>query len=323
MGEARIGRVPRWLLPAVIALPFAAAVVIDAVRVLTAEPARARNLLEVSALRFDPADPVFDLRRDPPGGDEPWSGPGFTLESGWGQAVDEGRWTAAAAAVLRLEAGRGGQRVLLVDGRADRGERVPILLAAAVNGADCGRARLERQLAACRFELPEGVVRSGSNRVELEVVDQRTGREARGRTALIRRLALAGVGTASFDDLVAQPPLVVDRERGSILVRRAGRVTAPFSTQVSGSVLTGRVTFRAPAGDASCRVTVARRYSGPDRYDVVSERTLRPERSPTARFRQELRDRQEPVALIVDVNPAAAAGGVVLDQLRVEVGSKR
>ena len=323
MGEVRRGRVPRWVLPALIALPFAAAVVVDVVRVLTAEPARDRDLLEVSALRFDPADPVFDLRSDPPGGDEPWSGPGFTLESGWGQAADEGRWTAAAAAALRLEAGRGGQRVLLVDGRADRGERVPVLLAAAVNGADCGRARLDRQLAACRFELPEGVVRSGSNRVELEVVDPRTGREARGRTALIRRLALAGVGAASFDDLVAQPPLVVDRERGSVLIRRAGRVTAPFSTQVSGSVLTGRVTFRAPAADASCRVTVARRYSGPDRYDVVSERTLRPERSPTARFRQELRDRQEPVALIVDVDLAAAAGGVVLDQLRVEVDSKR
>ncbi len=68
---------------------------------------------------------------------------------------------------------------------------------------------------------------------------------------------------------------------------------------------------------------MARRYSGPDRYDVVSERTLRAERSPTARIRQELRDRQEPVALIVDVNPAAAAGGVVLDQLRVEVDRRR
>jgi len=323
MGEVRRGRVPRWVLPAVIALPFAAAVVIDVVRVLTAEPARDRDLLEVSALRFDPADPVFDLRRDPPGGDEPWSGPGFALESGWGQAADEGRWTATAAAVLRLEAGRGGQLVLLVEGRADRGERVPVLLAAAVNGADCGRARLERHLATCRFALPAGVVLPGVNTVELEVVDARTGRAAAGRTALIRRLALAGAGTASFDDLTAQPPLVVDRARGSILIRRAGRVTAPFSTLVSGSVLSGRVTFRAPAGDASCRVTVARRYSGPDRYDVVSERTLRAEKSPTVRIRQELRDRQEPIALIVDVNPAAAAGGVVLDQLRVEVSSKR
>jgi len=323
MSEARPWRVPRWVLPAVIALPFAAAVVIDVVRVLTAEPARARDLLEISALRFDPADPVFDLRRDPPGGDEPWSGPGFTLESGWGQAADEGRWTAAAVAVLRLEAGDGGQRVLLVDARADRGERVPVLLAAAVNGADCGRARLERHLVACRFELPEGVVRPGSNRVELEVIDPRTDRAARDRTALIRRVALAGTGAASFDQLVAQPPPVIDRTRGTVLIRRSGRLTAPFSTLVSGSVLSGRVTFRAPAGDAWCRVTVARRYSGPDRFDVVSERTLRAERSPTARIRQELRDRQEPVALIVDVSPAAAAGGVVLEELKVEVGPKR
>jgi len=323
MSEARPGRVPRWLLPVVIGLPFVAAVVIDVVRVLTAEPARDRDLLEVSALRFDPADPVFDLRRDPAGGDAPWAGPGFTLESGWGQAAAEGRWTASAEAVLRLELGRAGQRVLLVDGRVDRGERNPALLAAAVNGVDCGRARLERRLAACRFALPEGAVRPGSNQVELEVVDARTGQQARGRTALIRRLALAVEGTAAFDELVAPPPLVVDRARGTILIRRSGRLAAPFSTLVSGSVLSGRVTFRAPAGDAWCRVTVARRYSGPDRFDVVSERTLRAERSPTGRIRQELRDRQEPVALIVDVNPAAAAGGVVLEELRVEVDRRR
>ncbi len=226
-------------------------------------------------------------------------------------------------AVLRLDPGRGGQRVLLVDGRADRGERVPVVLAAAVNGADCGRARLERRLAACRFELPEGVVRPGSNQVVLKVVNARTGRAAGGRTALIRRLALAGAEIASFDTLMAQPPLVVDHERGSIVVRSAGRLIASFANPVSGSVLSGRVTFRDPAGDAWCRVTVARRYSGPDRFDVVSERTLRAERSPTARIRQVLRDRQEPVALIVDVNPAAAVGGVVLEELRVDVDPKR
>jgi hypothetical protein len=323
MSEARARRSTRWLLPAVIALPFVAAVVVDVARVLTAEPARDRDLLEISALRFDPADPVFDLRRDPVAAEEAWAGPGYALVSGWGQAVVEGRWTAAGEAQLRLEAGAGGQRVLLVEGRADRGERVPILLAAAVNGVDCGRARLERHLAVCRYALPEGAVRPGANSVELEVVDARTARAAPGRTALIRRRALTSEGAASFAELAALPPLVVDRSQGTVLVRRAGRLTAPFSPLVSGSVLSGHVTFRAPTGDAWCRVTVARRYSGPERFDVVSERMLRPGRSPTASFRQELRDRQEPVALIVDVNPAAAAGGVVLDELRVAVDRRR
>ena len=323
MNEARTRRAPRWLLPAVIALPFAAAVVIDVARLLTAEPARDRDLLEISALRFDPAEPVFDLRRGPAGGDEPWAGPGFAVDSGWGPAAADGRWTAAAEAAFRLDAGIGGQRVLLVDGRADRGERVPLQLAATVNGIGCGRVRLERHLATCRFDLPAGAVRPGANVVGLEVVDVRTGRAAPGRTALVRRLALAAEGTASFAGLLGPPPLVIDRAQGTILVRRAGRLAAPFSAPVSGSVLSGRVTFSAPVADAWCRVTVARRYSGPERFDVVSERVLRPGRSPSARFRQELRDREEPVALIVDVNPAAAAGGVVLDRLRVEVDPKR
>jgi len=316
-------RVSRWLLPTVIALPFVAAVVIDVVRALTAAPVIDRDLLEVTSLRFDPADPTFDLRLGPAGVDEQWTQPEFALVSGWGQAAADGRWTASAAAVVRLELGAGGQRVLLVDCRADRRERGPVLLAAAVNGIDCGRAALGRRLGTCRFALAEGVVRPGSNRLELRLADPRTGQGARGRTALIRRLALAGEEQATFDELVAQPALAIDREQGTVLIRGAGRLVAPFSTPVSGSALSGRVRFRAPASDAWCRVTVARRYAGPDRFDVVSVRTIHAAQSSTARIRQELRDREEPGALIVEVNRAAAEGGVVLQDLRIDVDPNR
>jgi hypothetical protein len=197
------------------------------------------------------------------------------------------------------------------------------VLAAAVNGVDCGRAPLGRRLAACRFVLAEGVAVPRANKVELKLVDARTGQEARGRTALIRRLALAGDEAAAFDELVKPPPLAIDRERGTVLIQRAGRFVAPFSTPRSGSVLSGRLRFRSPDDEAWCRVIVARRYAAPDRFDVVSERTLRAARSHTVKIRQELRDREEPVALIVDVSPAAAVGGVLLDELRVEVGPKR
>ncbi|HOC43442.1 MAG TPA: hypothetical protein PKJ99_10565 [Thermoanaerobaculales bacterium] len=323
MAETASGRASRWLLPTVVALPFVAAVVIDTVRAVTAPPAVDRDLLEATTLRFDPADPTFDLRLGPAGAEAPWAQPEHALGSGWGEAAPEGRWTAAAVATVRIDLGVGGQRLLLVDCRADRRERGPVLLAASVNGVGCGRAELGRRLAARRFAIAEGLLRPGPNRLELRLVDPRTGLDARGRTALVRRLAVAGDRAATFAGLAAQPAPAIDRERGTILIRRAGRLVAPFETPVSGSVLSGRVRFRDPIGDAWCRVTVARRYAGPDRFDVVSARTLHAARSRTARIRQELRDRNEPGALIVEVNPAAAAGGVVVEQLRVEVDPKR
>jgi len=317
------GRVAHRLLPALIAVPFAVAVVVDVVRVIRRPPAIDRPLLEISAVHFDPADPVFDMRPRPAGVDEPWERPGFSLSSGWGQVTREGQWTAAAEATLRLDLGHGGQRALLVEARADRRARVPVLLAASMNGIDCGRSELGRRLGVCRYALPEGAATPGPNQLELRLVDARTGEEARGRTALVRRFAAAGDGPASFDELVTPPPLTIDRERGTVLIQRAGRFVAPFSTPRSGSVLSGRLRFRNPGDEAWCRVIVARRYAASDRFDVVSERTLRAARSHTVKIRQELRDREEPVALIVDVSPAAAAGGVLLEKLRVEVGPKR
>lgn len=317
------GRVARWLLPALIALPFAAAVVVDVVRVVRRPPAVDRPLLELSVLRFEPADPVFDLRARAAGAGEKWERPEHSLASGWGQAAAEGTWTAGASAALEVDLSQGGQRVLLVEARADRRARDPLLLAASMNGVDCGRSELGRRLGVCRFSLPEGAARPGPSQLVLRLVDARTGEEARGRTALIRRVALAGDGLAVFDELVTQPPLAIDYVRGTILIQRAGRLVASFSTPRSGSVLSGRLRFRSPGDEAWCRVVVARRYAAPDRFDVVSERTLHAARSHTVKIRQQLRDREEPAALIVDVSPAAAAGGVVLEELKVEVSPKR
>jgi hypothetical protein len=316
-------RVARWLLPALIAVPFAVAVVVDVVRVIRRPPAVDRPLLELGALRFEPVDPVFDLRPRAADAGEPWERPEHSLASGWGQAAVEGRWTAVASAALEVDLSQGGQRVLLVEARADRRARDPVLLAASMNGVDCGRSELGRRLGVCRFALAEGVARPRANQLELKLVDARTGEDARGRTALIRRLAFASDGPAAFDELVTPPPLAIERERGTVLIQRAGRMVASFSTPRSGSVLSGRLRFRNPDDEAWCRVIVARRYAGPDRFDVVSERTLRAARSHTVKIRQELRDREEPIALIVDVSPAAAVGGVMLEELTVAVGPKR
>jgi hypothetical protein len=160
-------------------------------------------------------------------------------------------------------------------------------------------------------------MRDGPDTVELRVVTGPDGKPAAGRAVLVRRIAVAGTQSAGFDELVAERPVAVDRDRGMVAIRRPGRLVASFTTNSSGRVLSCRIRFVRPQSPAGVRVVVGRRYEGPERFDVISARTLVASRPRTARIRQELQDRGESCALLVDVDRAAAEGGVVLSDLRV------
>jgi len=299
-----------------IAFPFVVALAFDVVRMVTAVPAPDLEVLEVGELRFEPEDPVFDLRvraaSDPRG----WSEPDFALGPGWGETGPEGSWTARAPATLELSLAGSRQRVLFVEARVDRRREGTPALAVAVNGVDCGQATLSRRIEPLRFLLPDGAMEGGLDTVELRVVDP-AGRPADDRTVLVRRVVVAGTTSVSFDELVAGPPLSIDRDRGTVSIRRPGRLVASFTTNSSGSELSCRIRFVKPRSRARVRVVVARRFEGPDRFDVISAKPLTASRPRTARIRQELTDRGESCALLVEVDRAAAEGGVVLSDLRV------
>ena len=169
-------------------------------RVIRRPPAVDRSLLELSALRFEPVDPVFDLRlarrrRRAVGAAGALTGVGMGAGRGRGQ-VDRRRL--------------GGPRCRPVAGGAAGAARGGARRPA---GAESGSARgvdERRRLWAvgarsparvCRFALAEGVARPRANQLELKLVDAWTGEDARGRTALIRRLAFASDGPAAFDEL--------------------------------------------------------------------------------------------------------------------------
>jgi hypothetical protein len=308
----------RWVLPAVLAFPFAVAIAVDVVRMVVADRAAGLDLLAVSELRFEPAEPVFDLRRIDGGKAAAWSEPGFVLASGWGEVGAAGAWTAGSVAELELEVAGQDHRALLVEARADRSHGGPLALSVRVNGAECGRETLPRRFEALRFALPDGALRAGFNTVEMGLFDRAGRGPLEGRTALVRRVVVAGADATSFEELVTGRSLAIDRGRGTVLIRRAGRLVVPFTTTASGSVVGLRAVFREPGPQALCRVVFVRRFEGPDRFDVISRRTLTATRRPAARVRQDLRDRGEPCAVLIEVNRDAAAGGVAVSELLVE-----
>jgi hypothetical protein len=103
------------------------------------------------------------------------------------------------------------------------------------------------------------------------------------------------------------------------VVRVEGRLIVPFEVPASGTSLELRYRFKKPDPDARVRMVVARRYAGPDRYDVARGVTVNASKRPTGRLRQVLRDRGESSALLVMVNAAAARGGFVIVEPRIVV----
>lgn len=315
MSEDPRRRGGRWILPALIALPFVAALAYDLARAVTAPPTDV-DLLAAGPLRFEPFEPVFEL--DEAAGATAWSEPGRRLLSGWGETGEQGTWTAGAVASLEIELGIADERVLFVEGRADRRRREPAELAVAVNEVECGTARLTRRFEPLRFELPQDVLRRGPNRVTLRVVRRSGGAPAEDRTMLVRRLALADSDRGSIDELGPGPALVVTPERGSVSIRRAGRLIVPFETTSSGSVVSLKLRLAGGRPSGRCRVVVARRFVDPTQLDIINERELDGERGRRMRVRQRIESRGESGAVLVEVDRAAAAGGAVLSELRLE-----
>ena len=316
MSGARGRRGTRWILPVLIALPFVVAVTYDLVRALRTAPPADLSLLASSELRFEPAEPVFELgeaRRH-----AAWSEPPPRLSSGWGETVEKGSWTAGHVATVEIELADAGGGALFVEARADRRRRQPVALVLAVNGLDCGTVRLRRRFEPLRFELPAGTLRRGPNLISLRIVRRPGGEPAEGRTLLVRRLVVTGADRRNIGELLSEPPLVVDHERETVAIRQAGRLILPFETPSSASVVSLKLRLSGPRPSGRCRVVVARRFVSPEQYDIVGERELDGTLSRRVRLRQRIESRGESSAVIVEVDPAAAAAGVVLSELRVE-----
>jgi hypothetical protein len=306
----------RWLVPALLALPFVVVVIVD-----IAEMATRRTVGEVDlvrqrgdAIRFHPLDSVYDMR-NPPAETARGIRQGIEPTEGWGDTTRHGRWTASHRAGVRLNLDVTGRRILWIECRADRRKGPPPKLAISLNDTPIGVADVTEKTATYRFEVDPPGADKGVNSAGLELLDSRSGSPAVGRTLLVRRLALTGENAAVFPAAKPESPPIVDLEAGTVTIRQAGRFVLPFRLSAGGSTLEFSYRFRNPAPDARVQVIVGRRHTVQGHYRLVREKTLVASAKRSGRFRQILHDRFEPNVLIIDVDEQAAAGGFVIKDL--------
>jgi hypothetical protein len=308
----------RWLLPVLLALPFAVVAVTDLYRVLVRHPPEGVSLLaSVDSIQFEPTATVVDLRGDRPralAASRHWS---FELGPGWGELSPQGRWSESDRFEVVWTVPAGGQTALFIEGRIDRNQPRGSTLAVAVNGRHAGNVPLSRAITSHTLLLADAPLYAGDNRMELRIVDPRTGAGEESRTALVRRLAVAQDDSEGFPVPSQRAPLRFAADRRSVVVRVEGRLIVPFDVPASGTSLELRYRFEDPDPEARVRVVVARRYAGPNRYDVAQGVTLNASERRAGRLRQVLRDRGESSALLVMVNAAAARGGFVIVEPRI------
>jgi hypothetical protein len=309
----------KWVLPALLVLPFVVTGLIDVFRAAVLRPPEDVALLGPGATyEFEATALMADLRSDPRVEDGEVKKAGVELGPGWGEISPQGRWTAGHRFEVGMTLGVGGQTAFYLEGRVDRNQNRESRLAVRIGQREAGTIDLSRSMSERLLMVPEGLIRAGDNRLEFRLVDPSSGADDLGRTALIRRLAVAADNSGGFP--APQPGVAVrsDLDGGTLVVLAEGRLTLPFEVTVSGSELEFRYTFRNPEPGARCRVVVGRRYSDPGRFDVVRKEILDAGGRGSGGFRQVLQDRGEPSALFVHVNAAAARNGFVLQNPRID-----
>ena len=309
-----------WIVPALLALPFAVAVSYDLYRAGSASDVEAMDLLAGGAegLIFVSSDLVLNLRAKPPN-PEPGHRVTPNFDAGWGEATPQGRWTVGNRAVLSWTSATDRQRALFLEARVSRTTEPAPRLLVAVNGRSCGVVKVTEKMDVYLVEFEAGQIRVGDNTLELKLLSQASPAGVAGRNVLLRRIGFAADTTGGFPTPSKRPPLLVNPDARSIVVCRPGRLILPFKVSAGGSSLSLRYRFRDPEPNSEARVVVGRRYVSPDRFDAMREWTLRPDQKVAGRLRQTLRDRGETGVLFVDVNSAAADGGFVLRDPLLEV----
>jgi hypothetical protein len=311
-------RMRRWLLLLVIVTIFIVVAAVDGFHLIRSLSMEQLDLLDGEGLLFEARDVVLDFgdrrRGSAPVAIRAW----HTLAAGWGPEGADGVWTAGSRSVLRLGVPAAGHRTLFVECKPNRDRGRPPGLGVVVNESRCGSIGLTRGMRVYRVGLPEGLVQTGINTVELTVVgDSREKQAGRPRTVLIRRLVLAENEQADFDQIVERPPVSLNRETGTLVIRRAGVLELPFEAPVTGGLVSFRYRFRKPQGDARCDLALGRKVGVRGGVEVFARRELVADLRRGGRFRVALGDHAGPTVLRLDVNRSAAAGELVLSSPRL------
>jgi hypothetical protein len=221
----------RRVLPALLAVPFVAVLLVDLAAAIIAARVGEIDLLEGDGIRFEPAWGVVDLRAaDGPPAAIP-SGIPTRFGRGWGERVGAGRWTAGERAVLATRVGDVGGGEVVLRARpapqlAASGE-VPVVVR--IGGVDLGERTLGGAFRVMRWRLPAGVARPGE--VTIEIVVRAPNAAGAARSLLVSGVAVVGVRGVSWRQLVR--PAAALQDGGAMVLRQPGTavVAIPHSSR--------------------------------------------------------------------------------------------
>ena len=257
-------------LPLFIIFVFGAVATADLVQTLREEQPLPPVVLTPGAVRFEPWEPVVDLRR----GDQE---PGVTLlpspvfvDGLWSEADESGRWLLGHGAKLIVDLIRGDQDLLVFEGRPAGGKRPVRRVGISINGVDCSTASLRRGWQRWSVALPEGVLRPGQNEIVFRIPDREQVRRPR-RALQLRQIEFRADRALDSGGAHADP-LTVDFEAQQLVMRTPGVLEARFTVDDRIDAL--RLKYRGHGSGGAGEMIVARPQGGGVGRDAEVRRVL-------------------------------------------------
>jgi hypothetical protein len=282
---------------------FVAVAVADLIQKLTEEPPPPPEIAGTAIPRFEVLEPVIDFRAN---GGEPTVEilPIPEVEKGqWSAPKTQGIWAKGAAADFQLELAAGGHRVLIFECLPASGKNPVRIFQLTINGVDCGSIELAAEWKRYRLVLPEGVVRPGSNRVDLRFPDRDPAARPR-RALLIRKIGWFLDDSVDVEDLEGPRPVSVDLDANRVNIRRSGILEIPVVLDERTDALQMR--YRFPSGAGRADVVVEQSEDGG--HDEAMRATMRPDESSAGRVRIPLHGRRGPFVIRIraDLEPSGS-----------------
>lgn len=295
-------------LPLLIAFVFVAVGVVDLVQTLREVEPPPPVVLEPGSVQYQPWEPVIDLRdgsRET--GVELLPVPVLTGPL-WSPPGPSGVWLLGDGGEIGFDLFRGGQRVMVFEGRPAAGKRPVRSVGVSVNGVDCGISELRQGWQRWRTTVPDGALRAGVNQVIFRVPDRR--QALRPRRALQLRLIELRLEEEDVEDRSSTEPVTVDFGAQRLVLRSPGVFEAQFTVDDRVDALRTKYRFRGPGG--SGEITVSRPQGGGIGRDAPVRCALIPSATGVERLRIPLHGRRGEFVFRLQVEPWS-------DQSRFEI----
>lgn len=302
-------------LPVVLIFLFIAVAVGDLLQKLTEEPPPLPEIVGSAVPRFEALEPVIDFRADR--GDRSVEVlPTPALARGqWSAPRPSGVWARGPEAELIVDLGTGGHRMLILEGMPTSGKDRARELQLTVNGVDCGRVALQPGWEEYRFDLPEGVLRPGSNRLGFGFPKPSQSKR-KSRELLVRRLGL--FLDAAFDGDVfkrPRPAVTLDFDADSVTIRCSGTLEMPLVLEDRTDALQMRYRFASATGRVD--IEVAQSKAGEPGSDDAVRSSVSADKKATGRIRLPLHGRRGAYVLRVRAELVAPDNRLLLSSLRL------